>query len=76
MRNTPRWFYEELDGVKIIRIRVPEFNKIIRISRVKNILYYSFGVMRATFKVDKQVYVFSISQPPILGGLVGVWKNG
>ncbi len=27
----------------------------------------------ATFKVGKMDYVFSISQPPILGGLLGVW---
>lgn len=29
--------------------------------------------MRATFKVGKQDYVLSISQPPVLGGLLGVW---
>ena len=34
---------------------------------------YFFGAMSATFKVGKQDYVFSISQPPILGGLLGVW---
>ena len=34
---------------------------------------YFFGAMTATFKVGKMDYVFSISQPPILGGLLGVW---
>jgi glycosyltransferase involved in cell wall biosynthesis len=29
--------------------------------------------MIATFKVGKMDYVYSISQPPILGGLLGVW---
>ncbi|WP_409295940.1 glycosyltransferase family 4 protein [Peribacillus sp. SCS-26] len=69
-----KMFYkEEINGVKIVRIRVPEFSKVNKISRVKNILTYFFGAMIATFKVDKMDYVYSISQPPILGGLLGVW---
>lgn len=71
--KTQRFYVEELNGVKIIRIRVPEFSKANKISRVKNILSYFFGAMAATFKAGKQDYVFSISQPPILGGLLGVW---
>lgn len=67
------FFREEINGVKVLRIRVPEFSKTNKISRVKNILAYFFGAMLATFKVGKQDYVFSISQPPILGGLLGVW---
>ena len=31
------------------------------------------GAIVATFKVGKQDYIFSISQPPILGGLLGVF---
>jgi glycosyltransferase involved in cell wall biosynthesis len=42
-------------------------------SRIKNILAYFFGAISATFKVGKIDYVLSISQPPILGGLIGVW---
>lgn len=67
------FFREEINGVKVLRIRVPEFSKTNKISRVKNILAYFFGAILATFKVGKQDYVFSISQPPILGGLLGVW---
>nr|DAZ81932.1 MAG TPA: hypothetical protein [Caudoviricetes sp.] len=59
--------------MKVLRIRVPEFSKTNKKSRVKNIVSYFFGAMGATFKVGKQDYVFSISQPPILGGLLGVW---
>ena len=40
---------------------------------MKNILAYFLGAMSATFKVGKMDYVFSISQPLILGGLLGVW---
>ncbi len=68
-----KYYEENINGVKVLRIRVPEFSKANKISRIKNILGYFFGAMAATFKVGKQDYVFSISQPPILGGLLGVW---
>lgn len=71
--KTQKFFNEEINGIKILRIRVPEFTKASKFSRIKNILSYFLGAMSATFKVGKQDYVFSISQPPILGGLLGVW---
>ena len=52
---------------------MPEFNKAKKMSRIKNIISYFFGAILATFKVGKQDYVLSISQPPILGGLIGIW---
>lgn len=64
---------QNINGVKVLRIRVPEFSKTNKKSRIKNIVSYFFGAMVATFKVGKMDYVFSISQPPILGGLLGVW---
>lgn len=71
--KTQKYYEEEINGVKVLRIRVPEFCKTNKKSRVKNIVSYFFGAMGATFKVGKMDYVFSISQPPILGGLLGVW---
>ncbi len=71
--KTKRVYFEEINGVKILRVRVPEFSKASKISRIKNIVSYFFGAAAATFKVGGQDYVFSISQPPILGGLLGVW---
>lgn len=68
-----RFYEEEIDGVRVLRIRVPEFTKANKLSRIKNIVSYFFGAALATFKVGRQDYVFSISQPPILGGLLGVW---
>ena len=68
-----KYYKENINGVKVLRIRVPEFSKANKKSRIKNIISYFFGAMSATFKVGKQDYVFSISQPPILGGLLGVW---
>lgn len=71
--KTQKYYKENINGVKILRIRVPEFSKTNKKSRVKNIVSYFLGAMAATFKVGKMDYVFSISQPPILGGLLGVW---
>lgn len=71
--KTRRYYQESINGVKIIRIRVPEFSKDNKVSRIRNVLGYFFGAIAATFKVSAQDYVFSISQPPILGGLLGVW---
>ena len=71
--KTQMFYRENINGVDILRIRVPEFSKTNTMSRIKNILTYFFGAMIATFKVGKQDYIFSISQPPILGGLLGVW---
>lgn len=55
------------------KITISEFRKESKKSRIKNILSYYFGALRGTFKVGKQDYVLAISQPPILGGLLGVW---
>ena len=71
--KTKKYYKEEINGVKVLRIRVPEFSKTNKQSRIKNILGYFFGAIAATFQVGKQDYVLSISQPPILGGILGVW---
>ena len=71
--KTKKYYKEKINGVNVLRIRVPEFSKTDKVSRIKNIISYFFGAMSATFKVGKMDYVFSISQPPILGGLLGVW---
>ena len=71
--KTQRFYKENINGIKAIRIRVPEFTKASKKSRVKNIISYFLGALGATFQVGKMDYVLSISQPPILGGLLGVW---
>lgn len=67
-----QYYYENINGVNVLRIRVPEFRKNFPLSRVFNILSYFFSAVFATFRVGPQDYVFSISQPPVLGGLLGV----
>lgn len=71
--KTHKYYQEKINGVKVLRIRVPEFNKVNKLSRIKNILVYFFGAMTATLKIGKMDYIFALSQPPILGGLLGVW---
>ena len=55
--KTQKYYEEEINGVKVLRIRVPEFSKTNKKSRVKNIVSYFFGAMGATFKVGKMVTV-------------------
>ena len=67
-----RFYFENHNGVKIVRVRVPEFDKTNKLSRIKNISCYFINSILATFKVGKQDLVYSISQPPILGGILGM----
>lgn len=71
--KTQKYYFEELNGVKIIRVQVPEFIKSSKISRIKNIVVYFFGALRASHKAGKQDYIFTISQPPVLGGMLGIF---
>ncbi len=68
-----KYHFENINGVDVIRVSVPEFTKSNKISRIKNILTYFFRAMIAIVKVKKVDYILSVSQPPILGGLLGVW---
>lgn len=70
--KTQKYYFEKINDVKVIRVRVPEFTKANKISRIKNIVAYFFGTLGASRKAGKQDYVFTISQPPVLGGLLGV----
>ena len=66
-------YYEEYKGIKIIRVPVPEFTKSNKLSRVKHILAYYFNSLKITRKIGKQDIVMTISQPPVLGGLLGLY---
>lgn len=70
--KSKRYYEENIDGIKVIRVSVPEFSKTKKMSRIKNIIAYFFRAIGATYKVGNQDYVYSISQPPILGGILGV----
>ena len=77
--KTKRIYEENYKGMRVMRVRVPEFQKSNKISRIKNLLAYFFNSLIATLKIEKQDYIFTISQPPILGGVLGVlgkWIKG
>ena len=67
-------FYEEqINGVEVIRVPVPEFSKANKISRIKNLIVYFFNARKVTSQLGNYDYVFTISQPPIMGGMLGVY---
>lgn len=71
-----KFYEEEINGVTVIRIRVPEFNKSSKTSRIRNIASYFMGARKVTHILNRKAkydYVFTISQPPLLGGLLGVY---
>lgn len=69
--KTQKYYYEEYEGIKIIRVSVKEFTKTNKRSRVMHILSYFFNSIGATKKAGKQDIVYTISQPPVLGGILG-----
>lgn len=74
-----KYYNEEINGIKVVRVRVPEFIKGNKKSRIKNLLTYFVRTILATLKLENQEYIFTISQPPILGGVLGVmgkWLKG
>lgn len=71
-----KYYHENINGVEVLRVAVPEFSKENKKSRIQNLLAYSFRAVLATLKLPKQDYIFAISQPPILGGVLGVIGKG
>lgn len=68
-----KYYREEINGVKVIRVRVPEFFKDNKRSRIRNVFSYFWGAIGATAKTGHEDYILALSQPPILGGMLGVW---
>lgn len=71
-----KYYHENINGVQVLRVTVPEFSKENKKSRIKNLVAYSFKAVLATLKLPRQDYIFTISQPPILGGVLGVIGKG
>ena len=69
--KTKKFYFEEINGVHVVRVRVPEFNKSNKLSRIKNIYAYYKNAIKVTKKLGKFDLVYALSQPPILGGLLG-----
>jgi len=69
------FFKEEINGVHVLRVKVPSFNKKSKLSRINNILAYYLKAKKATRSLGHFDYIFSVSQPPILGGMLGVYGS-
>lgn len=67
-----KYYQENINGVNVIRVRVPEFNKNNKLSRINNIASYFLRAIYVAKNTKDMDYIFTISQPPILGGLLGV----
>lgn len=71
-----RFYKENINGVKVIRVKVPGFRKTSKYLRIKNLAAYYMNSKKATRMIGCQDYILAISQPPILGGMLGVYgKN-
>lgn len=67
-----KYYYENINGVKVIRVKVPAFTKVDKVSRIRNLSVYFLRAIYVTLKIEKQDYIFAISQPPIMGGILGI----
>jgi Glycosyltransferase len=65
------FYFEKYKAVNIIRVRVPEVDKNSKISRVKHILSYFINSIKATYKIKDVDVILTVSQPPVLGGMLG-----
>ncbi|MFZ7826285.1 glycosyltransferase family 4 protein [Priestia sp. 40] len=60
-----------LENIRVIRIRLPKVNKKSKVSRMKYIFTYFTLANFALWKERGVDAIYTISQPPILGGLIG-----
>lgn len=60
-----------LENIKVVRIRLPKVNKASKFSRIKYIIFYFILATFALLKEKNIDIIYTISQPPILGGLIG-----
>jgi colanic acid biosynthesis glycosyl transferase WcaI len=58
-------------NVKVRRLKLPVVNKLSKFSRIRYILSYFVLALNATLFEKKVDIIYTISQPPILGGLIG-----
>lgn len=65
--------YEEdyLENIKVIRIKLPDVDKTSKLSRMKYIFSYFVWACIAVLKEKGVDAIYTISQPPILGGFIG-----
>jgi glycosyltransferase involved in cell wall biosynthesis len=60
-----------LEKIRIVRLKLPKLNKQSKISRLKYILMYFVLATVAMLKEKSTDIIYTISTPPVLGGLIG-----
>lgn len=63
--------YDEMDGMRIIRVKLPTVDKRNKFSRLKYISTYFFYAVFLLLRQKEVDLIYTTSQPPILGGLIG-----
>lgn len=66
-----RFSYDLLENIKIVRIKLPKVDKSKKWSRIKYILSYFLFALIAVWKQRNVDLIYTISSPPIIGGLIG-----
>ncbi|MBM7567324.1 glycosyltransferase family 4 protein [Paenibacillus sacheonensis] len=69
--DSKRFTSDRLEHIKILRIKLPEVNKRSLMSRLRYTATYFFYANFLLLKQKNVNYIYTISQPPILGGLIG-----
>ena len=68
-------YVEYINGIKIYRVRVSEFNKSNKSTRIRNILDYFMEARRLVGHLKDIDCVLALSQPPVLGGMIGAYAK-
>lgn len=66
---------EHIKGIEIVRVKVSSFDKTKFLSRLRNLITYYFNVKYALKYIEKPDCIFAVSQPPVLGGILGVYAK-
>lgn len=67
-----RYYEEKKDKINFIRIAISKKKIIYDARNIRNFIVYFINAMKITKSLIKVDYVFAISTPPILGGILGV----
>ncbi|GGD76183.1 glycosyltransferase family 4 protein [Paenibacillus nasutitermitis] len=69
--ESKRITYDNLENIRIIRIKLPKVDKQNKLSRLRFIATYFFYANILVQRQKNLDFIYTISQPPILGGLIG-----
>ncbi len=62
---------DRLENIEVVRIRLPEVDKQNKLSRIKYISTYFWFATYQLLKEKNTDFIYTISTPPVLGGLIG-----